>query len=396
MSTLNPHPITQASPISGDFYAAVYDFLKQREGFVQKVYDDGKGIPTLGLGYALAVEVGRDEQNRPIYAERDHLAEELALINVSLDPNDRLLLTAAIDALNHRPGVQNPIPRPDDPANPFSFSLRGFTPPLLTQDGEAQFFPLFTKLVDDETAFLKNRLDTPTFSVFSSLAGSDEMVALVSLAFNGHRLIGDNLVADLRRGDRAEAWYEIRYQSNLERVTNRTLAHGIAVRRYAESDKFGLYENAPLTDAEAKSIFRMYTAHRDVIQIYESDPKTAPGPTDSFTYESQNGPEGQNARALLLATYGQGQTIDGDILVGDDNAFSTDLLVGRTQADLILGERGDDILIGNAGDDVLHGGEGNDELFGGPGENILLGGAGNDTYFYNSTDGGFDSSASIW
>ena len=42
--------------IAGDFNAALYAFLKGPtiEGFVKHIYSDGLGIPTLGVGFALA------------------------------------------------------------------------------------------------------------------------------------------------------------------------------------------------------------------------------------------------------------------------------------------------------------------------------------------------------
>lgn len=43
-------------PISGDFNETVYQFLPKQEGFAPRIYSDSKGIPTLGVGYALAVK----------------------------------------------------------------------------------------------------------------------------------------------------------------------------------------------------------------------------------------------------------------------------------------------------------------------------------------------------
>lgn len=39
--------------IAGDFNAALFDFLTGVEGWVPRIYRDGKGIPTLGVGFAL-------------------------------------------------------------------------------------------------------------------------------------------------------------------------------------------------------------------------------------------------------------------------------------------------------------------------------------------------------
>lgn len=84
-----------------------------------------------------------------------------------------------------------------------------------------------------------------------------ERAALVSLAYNNPNLLGMGLGNAILDGNRAEAWYQIRYQSN----GGSSVGQGIANRRYRESDMFGLYDNAPLGEAEARQVYRMYTAH---------------------------------------------------------------------------------------------------------------------------------------
>lgn len=77
-------------PISGDFNEAVYQFLRTREGFVPRIYSDSKGIPTLGVGYALAIK-----GNSGIFARRSTLPSDLALIGVTLTAADDQRLTDA-------------------------------------------------------------------------------------------------------------------------------------------------------------------------------------------------------------------------------------------------------------------------------------------------------------
>ena len=384
------------SHLIADYRTSLFDFLGIAEGFGSLPYFDTKNKATIGDGfniefpetdYLLLVLNQMGLLSGRTRAEVIDIRDTFdAAIDASIEGNNtdlRSRLDAAVVQVAQQYGLLNAqfLVTPVQSFDIYNQILTGATIPVTSGQ------PLVVQGKEARLNASLNNIYNSTTNTWSTLdINSKEYEALMSLFYNSESLVKatSRLSQDIRIGNRAEAWYEIRYQSNLERITNRSLAHGIAVRRYAESDLFGLYENAPLSEVEAKSVFRMYTAHRDVIQTYEIDPKTVPSPTDTFAYESQN------ARDLLVTNFAQGQTIDGDILVGEDNAFSTDLLIGRTQADLILGERGDDILIGNAGDDVLHGGEGNDEFFGGPGENLLLGGLGNDTYFYNSTDGGFD------
>lgn len=67
--------------------------------------------------------------------------------------------------------------------------------------------------------------------------GSKEYIALMSMTYNNPSLVGDGLKAYLRAGNRFGAWYEIRYKSNADNEI------GIAKRRFAESNEFGLFES---------------------------------------------------------------------------------------------------------------------------------------------------------
>jgi len=103
-----------------------------------------------------------------------------------------------------------------------------------------------------------------------------ERVALISLAYNGGPgLLTTKIGEAIASGNRAEAWFEIRYDLNKNgSYTN---------RRYREADVFGLYDNptAPTLD-ESKQIYRMFTQHRDVILNYENQYSPS-GVTDPLT-----------------------------------------------------------------------------------------------------------------
>ncbi len=78
----------------------------------------------------------------------------------------------------------------------------------------------------------------PTYDGFidrwiASIPDSAERAALFSLTWNAPSLLGPKLKAAILDGNRAEAWYEIRYNSN-----GIALA-GIANRRYVEAEEFG-------------------------------------------------------------------------------------------------------------------------------------------------------------
>ena len=114
-----------------------------------------------------------------------------------------------------------------------------------------------TKLLD-EYITKKAEKDVETFLLNHglSMSQSRERAALVSLAYNSPALLGGGLASALNDGNRGEAWYQIRYQSN-----GNALA-GLANRRYRESALFGLYDNETNPPKEeAVQIYQMYTKH---------------------------------------------------------------------------------------------------------------------------------------
>ncbi|TKB72939.1 MAG: hypothetical protein E8D46_10695, partial [Nitrospira sp.] len=257
------------------------------------------------------------------------------------------------------------------------------------------------------TTIIDNIYEATVTAWLPGIPDSNERLALVSLAYNG--LVGIRTDAQgnflgykspaLRQAilsdNRAEAWYEIRYNSNANA--------GHTNRRYEEAQTFGLY-NGPLinqqpSEAEAKAIFQMYTTHRETIAAYESNPAFAPTTHGALTFQGDS----FLAREVLVTTYAQFNgaplLIDGEVLVGRDLQRDTfDLqpvsipgvpahVFDLSKNDLMLGEGGDDFLRGRGGIDVLYGGAGDDRLVGDAGNDYLFGGAGFDTYVWATGDG---------
>ena len=115
----------------------------------------------------------------------------------------------------------------------------------------------------------------------ASMPDTQEQIALYSLTYNNAGALippGSHLVADIRAGNRAEAWYEIRYDSNAGAPRER---YGVSLRRYAEAQLLDLYGAAsdPAGDGQPSpsavqlgdvlGAYRMFTAHRDAIVAYE-------------------------------------------------------------------------------------------------------------------------------
>ncbi|EGW22073.1 glycoside hydrolase family protein [Methylobacter tundripaludum] len=234
-----------------------------------------------------------------------------------------------------------------------------------------------------------------------------ERVALVSVTYNRgepavHSKMQDFYSA-IETGDRAEAWFQIRYKAQ---TTNPTYADGIAKRRYYESELFGLYEAAVLDEVQAKQIYAMYNRHHDAILDYESTFSSQIGKANSDYHLTDNSSKVQTlenslqkAADLLKQLYvpeALRSTINPlDIQLASDQ--QTDLSggkrdgyqnnTGQEQNDLLIGNDQNNILNGLGGNDILVGGAGNDTLNGGTGNDTLIGGQDSDTYIYSQGDG---------
>ena len=77
------------------------------------------------------------------------------------------------------------------------------------------------------------------------------------MAYNSEELLGPELRKAILKGDRAEAWYEIAFNSNGNDLK------GIAKRRFYEADTFGLWEGDKPTWKEIKDFARMLDKHNN-------------------------------------------------------------------------------------------------------------------------------------
>jgi len=235
-------------PVAGSYDAALFDFMKRGEGDIRRVYTDDRGIPTLGLGYALVID---DHGN---WRRRDRLEDDLAAIGVTLSEGDRHLLADTTAALNDgevsRAKALIPEWRPGEDSavqNRFDFLL-----------DNPQAAGLFDRVRPAYEAELGRRLGP---ALTEKLAGSHEMVALFSLVYNNPSLIGRGLVGHLRADSRPDAWYEIRFRSNGKRH------RGLQNRRDHESDEFGLYNDNPARE-ETEAVLAFLESHRAAMSTY--------------------------------------------------------------------------------------------------------------------------------
>lgn len=95
---------------------------------------------------------------------------------------------------------------------------------------------------------------------------SRERAALLSLVYNGGAgMIGPGLRGALASGNRAEAWWQIRYDSNGGSIA------GLATRRCFEGDLFGIYDDpAAVGTEEAALTLAMDKAHASQMAAYDA------------------------------------------------------------------------------------------------------------------------------
>ncbi len=378
----------------------LFTFLKNVEGVEYPVYLDSSATknPTIGIGFNLRDDfvlinvlkafgldptrgglAAAEQAREQYYADRvrDIVALSYATAGAYQTALDQIMYDRSIDPVLSSLGARQPT---------FTFS---------TIDSDAQLKQAFDLIISKYEERVNDWL--------VGIPNSSERLALVSLAYNGLINVGKSpsLRNAVQAGDRAEAWYEIRYNSNKNSTaaTPPADAPGIAKRRFYESEVFGLYDNdnpTSVSDAEAKSVLQMYTRHRQQIEAYEKfyglwdgvrgSRTDARGYTAieaaNFDYSLAGAAQIdtvtqalESARTRLIATEVGGRsitriTIDGEVLVGQDVDYftprktysknDTTTLVGKDKSDLILGGAGDDRLEGGLGDDVLIGGDGVD------------------------------------
>lgn len=291
----------------------------------------------------------------------------------------------------------------------------------------------------------RSLLENASFSTYErpamnlGMPFSDERAVVVSLTYNR----GDGRMAThmqgfnyaIADGDRAEAWYQIRYNS---KGTNDSPGAqlGLRARRNMESEIFGLY-NDPLnvsTD-EARSVYRMFQLHRDDILKNERDWGVdldgTPARRNAIVQANNNYPDLvreygpvqtlsaalEPARSRLLADLRHENPDLADRLQNEDFATTAIYLdsgrglrsgnalrqdqrnntvqdIDQNHAATLDSRRArgnveiasNDLLIGDGGNDTLRAHRGDDILIGGQGRDRMEGGEGRDTYVVDAGD----------
>lgn len=374
------------------YYSFVYKLLGQVEGINTIPYWDTASPknPTIGLGYNFSNS--NEAIRNAVFADFD--------LNVgSSDSVDYPQLM--------RDAIGNLVPD-------GSFDSLNSLMLTANANGGANRTEFKYEVVELEESFsgimVSGTYEQKVNSHYSSLPMSKERAVLISLAFGNENLINGALKTAINtHSDRAEAWFEIRFNSNGGEDPNT----GIAKRRYIESEVFGLYDkgsSSPNNETEALYALRMFTKHEQKISNFETLWPTAissasadlaamqlPGVSSSV---SDIDTTLSSARSMLINTHADfGPELDGisapqiahvwvaadsvGSFTGEVDAYTVDRTSQGPVNDLIFGALG---VAPQAS--TLKGGSGDDVFIGGNGAETMYGGTGIDTVSYRSSTAG--------
>jgi GH24 family phage-related lysozyme (muramidase) len=274
---------------------------------------------------------------------------------------------------------------------------------------EALAFKIFKRSINQEEAEALLRQTYASYELNAdnlAMPSSRERAALVSLTYSrgGSDLSGrmKGFFDAVRAGDRAEAWFQMRYMS--WGTARPIFEAGLRARRLVESQVFGLYDSLTVSAAEARNVYTMLNRHRGEIMQLESKwgmtPDGIPGTRNLYAFV--NAEPRWDGYSVQTLTESLEQARDSFIswvntqlplLVAPlSPADWNPAAIYYNPASTTLSARLDDGKGATGGGprldkNLIVGGIANDTIEGGKGDDVLMGGLGKDIYIYNDGDG---------
>ncbi|MCL4536256.1 MAG: hypothetical protein M1610_01485 [Nitrospirae bacterium] len=331
---------TETLHLVEDYMAELFSFVVDKEGFAEGLpYFDTANPKRATIGYGFNIE-----------ADTDNLLLVLEQMGIV---NDKMTTFKITTIRNEFQTAINNTPHTGS-TDTINAQLRANLNKVASRYGVATFqidkpqgYTVFREIIEGTKVGnipIQGKQERLDALLQDSLAhNSKEYIAVMSLFYNGESLVDSKqrlLANAIIKDNRAEAWFEIRYNSN-----NGSNRSALAQRRYRESDLFGLLDSGAFTDEGTKEVFRMYTKHRSEIDKYENN-----FPPPSSAYFSISAPVLQ-AKEYLVNKFGQGKTID-NIIVGAglesyayQEKWTIDKIFGTGGNELIFGEKGEDYFL---------------------------------------------------
>lgn len=226
------------------------DLLKRREDSGnegQHIYADPKGIPTVGIGYALLYANHHPRDIDQIKADMKIALPSEKYADIRWDKVEKLLsnIHKHLDAGYSSSMIHHEIDN--------YYKVEGNHALRLSTQEEKTL--LVNATLPQFEASLDRKLD-------KALPLSEERIAVMSQLYRLGISGAPSMIKAINEGNRAEAWYEIRYNSNADNLT------GNYGRVIEESDLFGLHDRHPNAKNE-NDIKHMFTKHATKIKEEE-------------------------------------------------------------------------------------------------------------------------------
>lgn len=238
-----------ARQLSQSDYAArarfVSAYFEESGNIRQTIYADSVGVPTIGIGFNLRVTNSLNEV-------LETFGFDLVSSTADRGYRDRL---AAVFAANTPSSWQS---QADAIMAERANAVGGAARSIFEFFNDQEIYATFDELIVT--------YENQAASLGPNAPLSFERLAIVDMAYNGILSSSNKFRAAFDAGDRAEAWYEVTFNSNYGQARANS-GTGIMRRRYLEGELFGLYDKdgSPPSEAEALRIFRMVNKHENQI-----------------------------------------------------------------------------------------------------------------------------------
>ena len=252
---LNYREITEKST----YVNKSWKLVKEVDGVRYDVYSDSRGYASMGVGFNLT----KDNVRAAVYSKLGFRAgyNDVAISALEQSYMSQLDIAFASGSTQLQTDLNAiMLARAKD---------KHYTVTDISRRPTFTFSPANTGLTEMRGVFnnIRKIYDDYINSEIGTVPLSDERVTLFSLAYNNPDLLGPGLRTAISAGNRAEAWFEIRYHSNKEDGVPFETRKGLQKRRYLEAEMFNLYNKSP-TEDDYKDAYRMFARHRDDV-IYK-------------------------------------------------------------------------------------------------------------------------------